>query len=106
MKVNIEHSSQDGIWGLRVTGKIVTVSLDDGDNCENRSYDLPEEPEEVEYANASGMPYVWIHFKDTSYYQFKFEDGGNLIGDSFDTTGKHKDTVAMYTFGEEWEVYD
>jgi hypothetical protein len=102
MKVKIEHQSSVGLWELSVIDRTVTVSLSDGDNIENRSYELPEEPQEIEYSNQHGMPYVYVCFLDRSFYQFKFEDGGNLIGDYFNERTEHIKPFAMHTFGENW----
>jgi hypothetical protein len=103
MKTRIAIATNDGVWGLTVKGEVTTVTFEDGDNYDNMTYGLPSIPKEVEYSNTSGMHYVYVTFENGSMYQFKFEDGGNLIGDSFGVDGEHIEPIAMHTFGEDWD---
>lgn len=111
MTTTIEHCDSLGMWDLTLNYDLKTVEV--GFNL----YDYSNQVDGVEVTRVYSLPisknitnvnvnfdYVTIFFGDEAY-QFKFEDGGNLIADIFDVNKEHgeldfKDTFACYSFLE------
>jgi len=103
----IEYLDKLGIWDLTLNHEIMTVevgfNLHDYSNQINgvkvtRVYSLPTFGD-ITNVKISGQ-YVSIYIDD-EVYQFKFEEGGNLIADIFEVNDEElefKDTFACYSF--------
>ena len=68
-------------------------------NGETRTYDIPEDVKDV--VEDDNYVFIYVDDDEIKFYQFKFEDGNFLVGDTFDKEDEFLDSFACHVFGEE-----
>lgn len=80
---------------------VVQCDMEDGEVI-TRCYNIPDQIREVhQYDKSKEYVHIYVEHPEISFYQFKFEEGNFLVGDTFQFNGEHLNSFASYVFGED-----
>jgi hypothetical protein len=98
-KQEFGYPKLDGVWTMILTSdqdlKVSFASRSQGIK-ETREYEIGEQ---IVFAEQK-KDYVFLHTENGNFFQFKFEDGGFLVGDIYDKEGNFIEEYAAYVFCE------